>query len=221
MQQLMFQDDQQFWFETLRNLGLAVYEGSDVGEVVATASQVTSGDYDGWHDAWLSTAKCLEAEARASHPVSACCGLPPTTGRQSSSCTRRRRRTGTRLPRPDLRRPRAARGHPPERAGISTGLGERGRPRPGLPHPAPGRRPRPRRASSAPCSCRPRTRSPASRPLRGPDTLTARGEAGPEFEVNRSGRKARVGRPPSPRWRLVRVRGSGSRRWRLCSGSGT
>ncbi|SHH37936.1 carbohydrate-binding protein [Streptomyces sp. 3214.6] len=34
-------------------------------------SQVTSGDYDGWHDAWLSTAQRLEAEARASHPVSA------------------------------------------------------------------------------------------------------------------------------------------------------
>ncbi|KRV50782.1 hypothetical protein AQ490_13500 [Wenjunlia vitaminophila] len=31
MQQLMFQDDQQFWFETLRNLGLVVYDGSDVG----------------------------------------------------------------------------------------------------------------------------------------------------------------------------------------------
>ncbi|UXX98143.1 hypothetical protein N7U49_48520 (plasmid) [Streptomyces sp. AD2-2] len=27
MKQLMFQDDQQFWFETLRNLGLAVYGG--------------------------------------------------------------------------------------------------------------------------------------------------------------------------------------------------
>lgn len=75
MQQLMFQDDQQFWFETLGNLGLAVYGGSDVGEVVATASQVTSGDYDGRHDAWLSTAKRLEAEARASHPVSARDGL--------------------------------------------------------------------------------------------------------------------------------------------------
>ncbi|MET7684262.1 hypothetical protein [Streptomyces sp. NPDC005423] len=75
MKQLMFQDDQQFWFETLRNLGLAVYGGSDGGEVVAKASQVTSGDYDGWHDAWLSTAERLEVEARASHPVSARDGL--------------------------------------------------------------------------------------------------------------------------------------------------
>ncbi|MFL6055924.1 MAG: hypothetical protein ACJ72W_23920 [Actinoallomurus sp.] len=71
MQQLMFQDDQQFWFETQRKIGQAVYGGSDVGEVIATASQVTSGDYDGWHNAWLSTAERLDAEARASHPVSA------------------------------------------------------------------------------------------------------------------------------------------------------
>ncbi|MBP2054305.1 hypothetical protein J2Z21_007308 [Streptomyces griseochromogenes] len=75
MKQLMFHDDQQFWFETLRNLGLAVYGGSDVGEVVATASRVTSGDHDGWHDAWLSTAERLEAEAHSSRPISARDGL--------------------------------------------------------------------------------------------------------------------------------------------------
>ncbi|PBC80478.1 hypothetical protein SAMN05216511_6914 [Streptomyces sp. KS_16] len=28
----MFQDDQQFWFDTLRHLGLAVHGGSDVRE---------------------------------------------------------------------------------------------------------------------------------------------------------------------------------------------
>jgi len=75
MQQLMFHEDQQFWFETLRNLGFAVYGGSDVGEVIATASRVTSGDYDSWYDAWISTAQRLETEARASHPVSARDGL--------------------------------------------------------------------------------------------------------------------------------------------------
>ena len=75
MKQLMFHEDQQFWFETLRNLGLAVYGGSDVGEVIATASRVTSGDYDSWHDAWISTAQRLETEARASRPVSARDGL--------------------------------------------------------------------------------------------------------------------------------------------------
>lgn len=75
MRQLMFQDDQQFWFETLRNLGLAVYGGADVGEVIATVSRVTPGDYDSWHDAWKATAERLETEARASHPVSARDGL--------------------------------------------------------------------------------------------------------------------------------------------------
>ncbi|WP_329327614.1 alpha/beta hydrolase family protein [Streptomyces mirabilis] len=75
MKQLMFHDDPPFWFETLRNLGLAAYGGSDVGEVIATASRVTSGDYESWHDAWLSTAERLEAEARGSHPVSARDGL--------------------------------------------------------------------------------------------------------------------------------------------------
>lgn len=71
MKPLMFQDDPAFWFETLRNLGLAAYGGSDVGEVVATAARVTAGDYDGWHDAWWSTARRLETEARAGRPVSA------------------------------------------------------------------------------------------------------------------------------------------------------
>ncbi|MFI2352784.1 alpha/beta hydrolase family protein [Streptomyces sp. NPDC019443] len=75
MKQLMFQDDPPFWFETLRNLGLAVYGGSDIGEVIATASRVTPGDYDGWHDAWRATAERLETEARASHPISARDGL--------------------------------------------------------------------------------------------------------------------------------------------------
>ncbi|MDQ0808665.1 hypothetical protein QFZ63_000379 [Streptomyces sp. B3I7] len=46
MQQLMFRDDQQFWFETLRDLGPALHGGSDIGEIVAAASQVTSGDAD-------------------------------------------------------------------------------------------------------------------------------------------------------------------------------
>ncbi|WP_037913523.1 hypothetical protein [Actinacidiphila yeochonensis] len=93
MKQLVFQDDPQFWFETPRNPGLAVYGGSDVGEVVATASRVTSGDYDGWHDAWLSTAERLEAEARASHPVSERDGL-------LRASTRRRAATPTATPLP-------------------------------------------------------------------------------------------------------------------------
>ncbi|NUK02565.1 alpha/beta hydrolase family protein [Streptomyces lunaelactis] len=74
MKQLMFKDDPAFWFETLRNLGLAAYGGSDVGEVIATASRVTAG-YDSWHDAWLSTAERLETEARGGHAISARDGL--------------------------------------------------------------------------------------------------------------------------------------------------
>lgn len=75
MKQLMLHDDPAFWFETLRNLGLAAYGGSDVGEVIATASRIPSGHYDSWHDAWLSTARRLETEARGARPVSARDGL--------------------------------------------------------------------------------------------------------------------------------------------------
>lgn len=71
MKQLLFNDDVQFWFETLRVIGHASYGGADFGEVVATASQITAGDYDSWHDAWLATAERVEAEARAAHPISA------------------------------------------------------------------------------------------------------------------------------------------------------
>ncbi|WP_194896830.1 alpha/beta hydrolase family protein [Catenulispora pinisilvae] len=75
MKQLMFPDDEQFWFETLRNLGFAAYGGSDVGEVVATAAKVAPGDYDSWHDAWLATAERLETEARGAGPISERDGL--------------------------------------------------------------------------------------------------------------------------------------------------
>ncbi|GAA1892627.1 alpha/beta hydrolase family protein [Streptantibioticus ferralitis] len=71
MKQLMFEGDTQFWFETLRNLGFASYGGSDVGEIIATASRITTGDYDSWHDAWLATAERLAAEAATMHPISA------------------------------------------------------------------------------------------------------------------------------------------------------
>ncbi|GAA0915693.1 hypothetical protein GCM10009560_10280 [Nonomuraea longicatena] len=53
MQQLMFQGDQQFGFDPLRDIGLAVYGGSDIGEVVEAASRVTSSELRRWHDAWL------------------------------------------------------------------------------------------------------------------------------------------------------------------------
>lgn len=75
MRALLFPDDQQFWFETLRVFGHASYGGADFGEVVATATQITPGDYDSWHDAWLATAERVAADAArseaAGHLVSA------------------------------------------------------------------------------------------------------------------------------------------------------
>ncbi|MFE7773294.1 hypothetical protein ACFU5O_05240 [Streptomyces sp. NPDC057445] len=41
MKQLMFHDDPPFWFETMRNLGLAVYGGSDVGDAIAHLPGIT------------------------------------------------------------------------------------------------------------------------------------------------------------------------------------
>ena len=38
MRPLLFADDLQFWYETLRWLGLAAYGGADFGEVVTTVS---------------------------------------------------------------------------------------------------------------------------------------------------------------------------------------
>ncbi|WP_326565738.1 alpha/beta fold hydrolase [Amycolatopsis rhabdoformis] len=71
MKQLLFEDDPQFWFETLRVFGHASYGGADFGEVVATASRIKPGDYDSWHDEWLATAERLAAEAASARPVSA------------------------------------------------------------------------------------------------------------------------------------------------------
>jgi len=45
---LLFADDIQFWFETLRVFGAAEYGGSQFGEVVAISSRIKAGEYDGW-----------------------------------------------------------------------------------------------------------------------------------------------------------------------------
>ena len=45
---LLFPDDLQFWYETLRWLGLAAYGGADFGEVVTTAQRITAGDCGSW-----------------------------------------------------------------------------------------------------------------------------------------------------------------------------
>jgi len=65
MQPLLFPDDPQFWFETLRTLGHTAYGGADVGEVVTTSARITAGDYDSWHDEWLATADRVAAEGEA------------------------------------------------------------------------------------------------------------------------------------------------------------
>ncbi|GAB3396365.1 alpha/beta hydrolase family protein [Amycolatopsis echigonensis] len=71
MKPLLFEDDPQFWFETLIALGQIAYGGADFGEVVSIASNIKSGDYDSWHDAWLAGAERLYAEAATMHPISA------------------------------------------------------------------------------------------------------------------------------------------------------
>lgn len=71
MKQLMFTEDPQFWFETLRLFGHAAYGGSDFGEVLAAASAVKAGDYDSWHDAYRAMADRLYAEAADAGPVTA------------------------------------------------------------------------------------------------------------------------------------------------------
>ena len=76
---LLFPDDLQFWYETLRWLGLAAYGGADFGEVVTTARRISAGLYDSWYEQWAATAQRVEAEARgqlaAGHQVSGRDGL--------------------------------------------------------------------------------------------------------------------------------------------------
>lgn len=71
MKCLLFDDDAQFWFETVRLFGHAAYGGSDFGEVLAAASQVQSHNYDSWHDAYHGLADRLAAEAATAGPITA------------------------------------------------------------------------------------------------------------------------------------------------------
>ena len=65
MNPVLFADDPQFWFETLRTMGHAAYGGADIGEVLTTAQDIVAGDYDSWHDQWLATADWIAAETQA------------------------------------------------------------------------------------------------------------------------------------------------------------
>jgi pimeloyl-ACP methyl ester carboxylesterase len=49
--------DEAFKFETLRAAGFAGDAGADIGEVIATTSQIAEGDELGWTNAWRTTAE--------------------------------------------------------------------------------------------------------------------------------------------------------------------
>jgi len=66
MKPVLFSEDPQFWFETLRALGHTAYGGADVNEVLATAQRIEAGDYEGWYREWRALAERVEREGRAS-----------------------------------------------------------------------------------------------------------------------------------------------------------
>ena len=71
---LAFKDDS-FAFEFVRNLGFVYYGGSDIGDMMATAAQVTEGDFESWFTEWDKRAKRVlsraDADFSAGHLVSA------------------------------------------------------------------------------------------------------------------------------------------------------
>ncbi|MER8188640.1 alpha/beta fold hydrolase [Kitasatospora sp. NPDC094015] len=75
MKNLLFPNNTQFWYETLRSMSHIAYGGADFGEVVATGERIVEGDYDSWHTEWLATADRVAEEAeralKAGHKVSA------------------------------------------------------------------------------------------------------------------------------------------------------
>src|SRR5262245_1374395 len=70
MPHLLFKDDPQFWFETLRVIGAADYGGGQFGEAVMSASRIKAGDYDSWHDEWKAAADRVSREARSEEHTS-------------------------------------------------------------------------------------------------------------------------------------------------------
>ncbi|MFJ8435890.1 alpha/beta fold hydrolase [Kitasatospora sp. NPDC094019] len=75
MKQLLFPNNIQFWYETLRSMSHIAYGGADFGEVVSTGERIVEGDYASWYTEWLATADRVSGEARkalaAGHRVSA------------------------------------------------------------------------------------------------------------------------------------------------------
>lgn len=68
-------EDPQFSFQLLRTLGSAASRQADVGECLAVADRIASGDFDSWEREWSRAARRIEATADAclakGHEVSA------------------------------------------------------------------------------------------------------------------------------------------------------
>lgn len=68
-------NDPTFSFELLRSASYGLYGGSEIGEVLATASQIRKGNFESWYCAWEQTAARVEKIAsqavQEGHSVSA------------------------------------------------------------------------------------------------------------------------------------------------------
>ena len=68
-------EDNSFAFELVRNLGFIYYGGGDFGDMMATVSQITEGDFESWFTEWHKRAQELQTRADshldAGHLVSA------------------------------------------------------------------------------------------------------------------------------------------------------
>ncbi|MFD9637561.1 alpha/beta hydrolase family protein, partial [Streptomyces violascens] len=75
MKQILFPNNIQFWYETLRSMSHIAYGGADFGEVLSTAERITEGDFGSWYTEWAATADRVAGEAetalKAGHRVSA------------------------------------------------------------------------------------------------------------------------------------------------------
>lgn len=60
---LLFKDDAEFWYETVRLFGASDYGGASFGEVIALTRNIRAGDYDSWYEGNSSFADRLADEA--------------------------------------------------------------------------------------------------------------------------------------------------------------
>ena len=56
-------EDQTFSFELLRTVSYVPYGGADIGECLATASQIREGDFESWYEQWSNRARRVHALA--------------------------------------------------------------------------------------------------------------------------------------------------------------